>query len=88
MAHARAAGSLPVANVQELAQTCSRSDEQVPERYIRVEAKIEDVITGYANSSAIAIPIIDLSKLYDPQSSHEECSKLGSACHQWGFFQV
>ena len=88
MAHARAAGSLPVANVQELAQTCSRSDEQVPERYIRAEANTEDVITGYANSSATAIPIIDLSKLYDPQSSHEECSKLGSACQQWGFFQV
>jgi len=88
MAHARAAGSLPVANVQELAQTCSRSDEQVPERYIRAEANTEDVITGYANSSATAIPIIDLSKLYDPQSSHEECSKLGSACQQWGFFQL
>ncbi|KAL6642695.1 hypothetical protein ACP70R_020876 [Stipagrostis hirtigluma subsp. patula] len=86
MAHARATGSIPVANVQELAQTCNRSGEQVPERYIRVEANAEEVISGYDISSAI--PVIDLSKLCDPQSSYEECSKLGSACQQWGFFQL
>ncbi|RCV43825.1 hypothetical protein SETIT_9G324700v2 [Setaria italica] len=86
MAHARATGSLPVANVQELAQACNRSDGQVPERYIRAEANTEEVITGYGSTSAI--PIIDLRKLCDPQSSPEECAKLGSACQQWGFFQL
>jgi hypothetical protein len=86
MAHAGATGSLPVANVQELAQACNRSDGQVPERYIRAEANTEEVISGYGSTSAI--PTIDLCKLRDPQSLAEECAKLGSACQQWGFFQV
>ncbi|RLN19768.1 S-norcoclaurine synthase 1-like [Panicum miliaceum] len=86
MAHDRARGSLPVANVQELAQTCNRSNGQIPEseRYIRAEANTEEVINSYGSTSAI--PIIDLSKLCDPQLS-PECAKLGSACQQWGFFQ-
>lgn len=75
-----------MANVQELAQTCNRSGDQVLERYIRAEASTEEVITG--NGSDSTVPIIDLSKLCDPQLSPEECAKLGSACQQWGFFQV
>ncbi|KAL6906395.1 hypothetical protein ACP4OV_003996 [Aristida adscensionis] len=86
MAHARATGSIPVANVQQLAETCNRSGEQVPERYIRAEANVEEVISGYDFTSAI--PVIDLSKLCDPQSSQEERAKLGSACQHWGFFQL
>nr|CAB3467306.1 unnamed protein product [Digitaria exilis] len=86
MAHAEAGGSLPVPNVQELAQTYNnRSDEQIPENYIRVEEAAEEVILDGGISSAI--PIIDVHKLLEPQSSKEECAKLGSACRQWGFFQ-
>lgn len=86
MAEARTIGSLPAANVQEPAETCNGSDDQIPERYIRTEASSEEVISGY--DTTLAIPIIDLSKLLDPQSSEEECMKLGSACQYWGFFQV
>ncbi|CAL4940584.1 unnamed protein product [Urochloa decumbens] len=86
MAHAEAGWSIPVPNVQALAQTYNGSDEQIPERYIRVEEVAEEVISGHDISSAI--PIIDLNKLIDPQSSKEECAKLGSACSQWGFFQL
>ncbi|CAN6288801.1 unnamed protein product [Urochloa humidicola] len=86
MAHAEAGTSIPVPNVQALAQTYNRSDEQIPERYIRVEELAEQVISGHSISSAI--PIIDLNKLNDQQSSKEECAKLGSACSQWGFFQL
>ncbi|KAL6642700.1 hypothetical protein ACP70R_020881 [Stipagrostis hirtigluma subsp. patula] len=86
MAHVEAGGSLPVPNVQELAQTCNISDEQIPERYIRVQEGAEEVIGGRDISSAI--PVIDLSKLLEPQSSKDECVKLGSACKQWGFFQI
>ena len=86
MAHVEAGGSLPVPNVQALAQTYNRSDEQIPERYIRVEEATEEVIIDHGISSAI--PIIDVSKLLDLHSSKEECAKLGSACRQWGFFQV
>ncbi|KAL6906400.1 hypothetical protein ACP4OV_004001 [Aristida adscensionis] len=86
MAHAEAGRSLPVPNVQELAQTYNRSEEQIPERYIRAEEGAEEIINGRDISSAI--PVIDLSKLLDPQSSKDECAKLGSACKQWGFFQI
>ncbi|CAN6294301.1 unnamed protein product [Urochloa humidicola] len=86
MAHAKAGGSLPVPNVQALAQNYNISEEDVPERYIRLEEIAEEVINGHDISSAI--PIIDLNKLLDPQSSKEECAKLGSACQQWGFFQL
>jgi radical SAM superfamily enzyme with C-terminal helix-hairpin-helix motif len=86
MAHAESGGSLPVPNVQALAQTYNGSDDQIPERYIRVDEAAEKVIVDHGNSSAI--PIIDVNKLLDPESSKEECAKLGSACKQWGFFQV
>ncbi|KXG19500.1 hypothetical protein SORBI_3010G068200 [Sorghum bicolor] len=86
MAHAEAGGSLAVPNVQALAETYNRSDEQIPGRYIRDEEAAEEVIVDHDISSAI--PIIDVNKLLDPQSSKEECAKLGSACKHWGFFQV
>ena len=75
-------------NVQELAQNYNISEEQIPERYIRLEETAEEVISDHDISSATAIPIIDLNKLLDSRSSKEECAKLGSACKQWGFFQV
>lgn len=82
---ARTTGSLPVANVQALAETCNRSNDKIPERYIRKEVRSEELITDHG--STLGIPVIDLNKLLDPQSS-EECVKLVSACQNWGFFQV
>ncbi|KAJ1296229.1 hypothetical protein BS78_01G283800 [Paspalum vaginatum] len=85
MAHAEAGGSLPVPNVQALAQNYNISEEPIPERYIRLEEAAEEVIGGH--DVPYAIPIIDVNKLLDAQSSKEECAKLGYACRQWGFFQ-
>ncbi|KAL6626305.1 hypothetical protein ACP70R_030031 [Stipagrostis hirtigluma subsp. patula] len=82
MAHAKSGGSLPVPNVQELAQAWNGSGEQVPARYVRTEeAAAEEIVAG------CAIPVVDLGRLLDPQSSEEEVANLGSACHHWGFFQ-
>jgi len=85
----RAAGSLPVANVQVLAEACNggvdEQQQQVPERYLSKDPSSEEVVAG--DDSACAIPVIDLRKLQDPHSS-EECAKLASACLNWGFFQV
>uniref|UniRef100_A0A0E0IWE0 Fe2OG dioxygenase domain-containing protein n=1 Tax=Oryza nivara TaxID=4536 RepID=A0A0E0IWE0_ORYNI len=78
--------SLQVPNVQELALTCNRPDQQIPDRYIRPEAGTEEVICGQGINTAI--PVIDLAKLLNPQSSQEECAKLRSACQHWGFFQL
>ncbi|GJN31516.1 hypothetical protein PR202_gb19925 [Eleusine coracana subsp. coracana] len=84
---ARAIGSLPVANVQALAETWKAADDQVPDdRYLVKESSSEEVISG--DDSISAIPNIDFGKLCDPRSSSEECAKLGSACQNWGFFQA
>ncbi|RCV43824.1 hypothetical protein SETIT_9G324600v2 [Setaria italica] len=83
---ARTVGSLPVANVQALAETCNGFNDKIPERYVRMEARSEEVIIGHG--STLVIPIVDLNKLLDPQSTEEECVKLVSACQNWGFFQL
>jgi hypothetical protein len=87
MAEARTTSSLPVANVQELAAACNDGgvdSQQVPERYLSKDpaSADEEVAAG------AAIPVIDLDRLIDPRSSSEECAKLASACHHWGFFQL
>ncbi|CAL4915533.1 unnamed protein product [Urochloa decumbens] len=83
---ARTIGSLPVANVQALAETCNGFNDKIPERYIRTEVRSEEVVS--VHGSTLAIPIIDLNKLLDSQSSEEECVKLVSGCQNWGFFQL
>ncbi|TVU46999.1 hypothetical protein EJB05_06573, partial [Eragrostis curvula] len=90
MAEARAIGSLPVANVQELAAAFNRSDNQVPERYLVKEASTDGELVGVVSGedSSLEIPVIDLAKLLDPRSSEAEFAKLGSGCHDWGFFQL
>ncbi|XP_066387926.1 2-oxoglutarate-dependent dioxygenase 11-like isoform X2 [Miscanthus floridulus] len=84
---ARGMGSLPVANVQALAETCNNGvAEPVPRRYLSKDPSAEEVVA--ADDSSHAIPVIDFRKLLDPESSEEECARLGSACHRWGFFQL
>ncbi|KAF0930266.1 hypothetical protein E2562_031875 [Oryza meyeriana var. granulata] len=68
-----------------LAGTCNGPDKRISERYIRTEINYEEVISDY--HSSMSIPIIDVKKLLDPQSS-KECAKLRFACEYWGFFQV
>jgi hypothetical protein len=83
MAHAKAGASLPVPNVQALAQTWHGSGDPVPVRYVRTE----EMGAGEV-AAGCAIPVVDLSRLLDPRSSEEELANLGSACQHWGFFQV
>ncbi|RLN41313.1 S-norcoclaurine synthase 1-like [Panicum miliaceum] len=81
MAEARTIGSLPVANVQELAEACNNGvGDQVPERYLSKDPSpsAEEVVVA-GDDSACAIPVIDLRRLLDARSS---------ACHDWGFFQL
>ncbi|CAD6203681.1 unnamed protein product [Miscanthus lutarioriparius] len=80
---ARGMESLPVANVQALAETCNNGvAEPVPRRYLSKDPSAEEVVA--ADDSSHAIPVIDFRKLLDPESSEEECARLGSACHHWG----
>ncbi|KAI0520629.1 hypothetical protein KFK09_008107 [Dendrobium nobile] len=72
--------SLPVPNVQEL----SRSD-QIPERYFKADVDAASM----ASIDDDELPVIDLMKLLDPELvDREELLRLGSACKEWGFFQL
>ncbi|KAJ1297070.1 hypothetical protein BS78_01G349800 [Paspalum vaginatum] len=87
---AREMGSLPVTNVQALAENFNNNgvddDLQVPQRYLTKEPSAEEVVAG--GDSNCVIPVIDLNRLVDPRSSSSECAKLVSACRHWGFFQL
>lgn len=62
-----------------------RDTGEVPERYVRSETKADPVII---DTEGYNLPVIDMSRLLNPDFSEEETAKLGSACKHWGFFQV
>ncbi|KAL6906393.1 hypothetical protein ACP4OV_003994 [Aristida adscensionis] len=71
-------------SVQVVADTI-RNTGEVPERYVRPEVKADSVIV---NTEGYSLPVIDMSRLLNPEFSEEETAKLGSACEHWGFFQL
>ncbi|KAG1354441.1 putative S-norcoclaurine synthase 1 [Cocos nucifera] len=77
-------GSLPVANVQALAAASDGLNE-VPPRYLRPEAEADPVARV---GDSLEVPVIDMSRLLQPELSRDESAKLNLACEQWGFFQV
>ncbi|TVU31732.1 hypothetical protein EJB05_23430, partial [Eragrostis curvula] len=70
--------------VQVVADTI-RDTGEVPERYVRPEIKAEAVIVDVEGYD---LPVIDMSRLLNPEFSEEETAKLGSVCEHWGFFQL
>lgn len=58
----------------------------IPESYIRTDEVLADEVVG--KDEAYELPVVDMAKLLDPDSSAMETEKLGSACRHWGFFQV
>jgi hypothetical protein len=72
-----------VRNVQALASNAAELTEEAVKRYIR-PARTSDVVAHSGES----IPIIDLARLLDSQTSRLEAARLKSACEEWGFFQV
>ncbi|KAF5199010.1 S-norcoclaurine synthase [Thalictrum thalictroides] len=77
-------GSLPVANVQDLA---TKELKDIPNRYVRPELESNDVVPI---DNSIEIPVFDLSKLLDQEEvgNSKELAKFHSACKDWGFFQL
>ncbi|KAF0928710.1 hypothetical protein E2562_006133 [Oryza meyeriana var. granulata] len=71
-------------SVQVVADTVGSSGE-IPERYVRAEMEADPVIN---DADGHSLPVIDLSRLINPEFSKEEIAKLGSACEDWGFFQL
>ncbi|KAJ0961982.1 hypothetical protein J5N97_029810 [Dioscorea zingiberensis] len=88
------ARSVPSENVQGLAQEMGDTCMEIPERYIRPELDVgvtaicDDDDDDDESGSDDKVPIIDMKRLLDPNSSLEESAKLHSACMDWGFFQV
>jgi hypothetical protein len=59
----------------------------IPDKYDWSDEIARDgaVVTGDDESGKL-IPVIDMASLLD--GSQEEIARLGSACREWGFFQV
>ncbi|XP_059434360.1 oxoglutarate-dependent flavonoid 7-O-demethylase 1-like [Corylus avellana] len=74
--------SLPVPSVQELA---IQGLQTVPPRYVRDDTDI--IITAPSNPSLL-VPLIDMTKLVNPDSHEQEIQRLHSACREWGLFQI
>ncbi|CAL4940209.1 unnamed protein product [Urochloa decumbens] len=57
-----------------------------PEKYIRTEEVLDGVVVG--EDESYDLPVVDMVRLLDPESSATEIAKLGDACRNWGFFQL
>jgi hypothetical protein len=63
------------------------SVKQIPERFIRTnEIHADGAVVG--DGETFELPVVDMAKLLDPESSASETAKIGSACRDWGFFHV
>ena len=58
----------------------------IPEKYIRTNEHRASAVVG--EDEPHELPVVDMARLLDPESSASETSKLGSACRDWGFFQA
>ncbi|CAN6284394.1 unnamed protein product [Urochloa humidicola] len=72
--------------ITEAAATTFPDSAEIPERFVRsdddVQAAVED------EASCELLPVVDMANLLDPELSASETAKLGSACRDWGFFQL
>ncbi|CAD6257296.1 unnamed protein product [Miscanthus lutarioriparius] len=75
--------TIPVKNVQALAENAAELTPEAIQRYIRPECP-DDMVAHHGES----IPVVDLGRLIDSQTSQQEATVLKSACEDWGFFQV
>ncbi|KAJ6824393.1 S-norcoclaurine synthase 1-like [Iris pallida] len=85
-------GSLKVANVQALAAAAAddpnmQTRDRILNRYIRPEMDVDGLVR-VDDDDDDRIPVVDLQRLVDPNSSQEEAARLKFACEDWGFFQL
>jgi hypothetical protein len=68
----------------------AESANKIPdERFIRTkEVQAAGAVVGEDDEMPLELPVVDMASLVDPDSSASETAKLGSACREWGFFQV
>ena len=62
---------------------------KIPERFIRTnEVQAAGTVVVGEGEASSELPVVDMARLLDPELSAQETAKLGSACREWGFFQV
>ncbi|EAY90597.1 hypothetical protein OsI_12197 [Oryza sativa Indica Group] len=72
---------------EEVAAAFAES-EVIPERYCRPDEVHDGIVVGHDDDEAYELPVVDMEKLLDPELAEAEIAKLGSACQDWGFFQL
>jgi hypothetical protein len=66
----------------------TESANKIPdERFIRTK-EVQTAGAVVREEEMLELPVVDMASLVDPDSSASETAKLGSACREWGFFQV
>ena len=83
--------TIPVKDVQALAKkNATGLTTEAIQRYIRPELveSPNDMVVVAHHDDGESIPMIDLARLVDTQTSQQEAALLKSACEEWGFFQV
>ncbi|KAL6878274.1 hypothetical protein ACP4OV_012444 [Aristida adscensionis] len=73
-------------DITEAAVSAFADSAQIPERYIRTEEVLDGVVVG--EDESYELPVVNMARLLHPDSSATEVAKLGSACRNWGFFQL
>ncbi|CAD6211508.1 unnamed protein product [Miscanthus lutarioriparius] len=58
------------------------------ERFIRTKEVQAAGAVVVGEDEMLELPVVDMASLVDPDSSASETAKLGSACREWGFFQL
>jgi hypothetical protein len=58
----------------------------IPDRYVQSDEMARGGTVLDVESCNLVLPVLDLARLLD--ESLEELAKLGSACRDWGLFQV
>ncbi|KAF6985551.1 hypothetical protein CFC21_003395 [Triticum aestivum] len=58
----------------------------IPDRYARPDEVGDGVVVG--DDESHELPLVDMARLLDSESSEAETAKLGSACRDLGFFQL
>ncbi|VAH68874.1 unnamed protein product [Triticum turgidum subsp. durum] len=58
----------------------------IPDRYARPDEVRDGVVVG--GDESYELPVVDMARLLNPEFSEAEIAKLGSACRDWGFFQL
>ncbi|CAN6306296.1 unnamed protein product [Urochloa humidicola] len=63
------------------------SVKEIPDKFIRTD-EVKAAGAVVSEFEPFELPVVDMGKLLDPELSASETAKLGSACSDWGFFQL